>query len=192
MQCRTGLPRPATFILLQQQPRDCRTVTGCVRQSSCTHALLSKGITNHVASRSRTMWGSVYSSHRPPAHSVRCLQLSAAPSGMLQNTLLRYGMRSWCVSSGVQLRGRHGQRPRHVCGTARSRRPAPGKPLPPVQWCHLQCSFRTAQSFPARSQAKQGRSVPVLVLRQGQLLSVTVMPVPWSGRGLLGCLLRPL
>ena len=48
------------------------------------------------------------------------------------------------------------------------------------------------QPFVCCLQGKQGQPVPVLILRHGQLSTVQVTPQPWSGRGLLGCHLRPL
>ena len=41
----------------------------------------------------------------------------------------------------------------------------------------------------AEAQQKQGEAVPLVVLRQGSLINLTVTPRTWSGRGLLGYVL---
>ena len=40
--------------------------------------------------------------------------------------------------------------------------------------------------------ASDGRALAVEVLRRGELVSLTLTPRRWAGRGLLGCHLRPL
>lgn len=37
-----------------------------------------------------------------------------------------------------------------------------------------------------------GLPLPVTVLRDGQVLTLNLIPAPWSGRGLLGCHLTPV
>ena len=44
----------------------------------------------------------------------------------------------------------------------------------------------------ALRRAHEGRPVEATVLRHGQPLSLSLTPQRWSGRGLLGCHLRPL
>ncbi|KAG9455864.1 hypothetical protein H6P81_000372 [Aristolochia fimbriata] len=39
----------------------------------------------------------------------------------------------------------------------------------------------------SEAQSNQGLAVPVVVLRQGTLINLSVTPRPWNGRGLLGC-----
>ncbi|CAM6088020.1 unnamed protein product [Calypogeia fissa] len=41
-------------------------------------------------------------------------------------------------------------------------------------------------------QQNQGSAIPVVVLRQGAPVNLSLTPRQWSGRGLLGCHLRPL
>lgn len=41
-------------------------------------------------------------------------------------------------------------------------------------------------------QGSEGRAVGALVLRQGLPVQLQLVPRAWSGRGLLGCHLRPL
>lgn len=48
------------------------------------------------------------------------------------------------------------------------------------------------QRVAAALQAAAGQAVPTKVLRQGMPLELQLVPRPWSGRGLLGCRLRPL
>jgi 26S proteasome non-ATPase regulatory subunit 9 len=38
----------------------------------------------------------------------------------------------------------------------------------------------------------EGRTVEATVLRHGRVITVSLKPAQWSGRGLLGCHLRPL
>nr|XP_043635245.1 26S proteasome non-ATPase regulatory subunit 9 [Erigeron canadensis] len=44
----------------------------------------------------------------------------------------------------------------------------------------------------SEAQMNQGRPVPMLVMRQGTLINLTVTPRTWRGRGLLGCNFRIL
>ncbi|XP_058114068.1 uncharacterized protein LOC131256963 [Magnolia sinica] len=44
----------------------------------------------------------------------------------------------------------------------------------------------------SEAQLNQGRAVPLVILRQGALVNLSVTPRPWHGRGLLGCHFRIL
>lgn len=50
------------------------------------------------------------------------------------------------------------------------------------------CMQRLAQTVGA----SEGRALEVVLLRQGQQMTLTLVPQRWSGRGLLGCHIRPL
>lgn len=50
------------------------------------------------------------------------------------------------------------------------------------------CMRRVAQAVGA----SEGRSLEVVVMRQGQQLTVALVPQQWGGRGLLGCHMRPM
>lgn len=45
------------------------------------------------------------------------------------------------------------------------------------------------QRLAAEAQQKQGEAVPLVVMRQGSLINLTVTPRTWSGRGLMGYVL---
>ncbi|KAH6779383.1 26S proteasome regulatory subunit [Perilla frutescens var. hirtella] len=46
------------------------------------------------------------------------------------------------------------------------------------------------QRLASEAQQKQGEAVPLVLMRQGSLINLTVTPRTWSGRGLLGCHFR--
>lgn len=48
------------------------------------------------------------------------------------------------------------------------------------------------QRVAAALQANEGREVEALFLRQGAPVALKLTPQRWSGRGLLGCHLRPM
>ncbi|XP_038695298.1 26S proteasome non-ATPase regulatory subunit 9-like isoform X2 [Tripterygium wilfordii] len=48
------------------------------------------------------------------------------------------------------------------------------------------------QRLASEAQANQGQAIPVVAMRQGALINLTVTPRSWQGRGLLGCNFRIL
>lgn len=48
------------------------------------------------------------------------------------------------------------------------------------------------QRIAAMLPAREGLPTPMLLLRQGRQMTITLTPQKWDGRGLLGCHLRPL
>ncbi|KAL8493033.1 hypothetical protein ACS0TY_024297 [Phlomoides rotata] len=61
-----------------------------------------------------------------------------------------------------------------------------------VKFGNVEIGENLLQRLAAEAQQKQGKSVPVVVMRQGTLTSLIVTPRTWSGRGLLGCHFRVL
>lgn len=55
-----------------------------------------------------------------------------------------------------------------------------------VKFGNVEIGENLLQRLAAEAQQKQGKSVPVVVMRQGALTNLTVTPRTWSGRGLLG------
>lgn len=61
-----------------------------------------------------------------------------------------------------------------------------------VKFGHVEFGENLNQRLAAEAQAYQGQEVPMVVLRQGAPISLTVTPRAWAGFGLLGCHFRIL
>ncbi|KAL8040822.1 hypothetical protein ABFX02_10G124600 [Erythranthe guttata] len=61
-----------------------------------------------------------------------------------------------------------------------------------VKFGNVEIGENVLQRLAAEGQEKQGQAVPLVVMRQGSVINMTVTPRAWSGRGLLGCHFRVL
>ncbi|CAH9080137.1 unnamed protein product [Cuscuta epithymum] len=61
-----------------------------------------------------------------------------------------------------------------------------------VKFGNVEYGDNLSQRLAAESQKNQGRTITVVVLRQGLSVNLSVTPRPWLGRGLLGCHFRIL
>ncbi|KAL7097231.1 hypothetical protein ACP275_10G130900 [Erythranthe tilingii] len=61
-----------------------------------------------------------------------------------------------------------------------------------VKFGNVEIGENALQRLAAEGQEKQGQAVPLVVMRQGSVINMTVTPRAWSGRGLLGCHFRVL
>ncbi|PIN00950.1 26S proteasome regulatory complex, subunit PSMD9 [Handroanthus impetiginosus] len=61
-----------------------------------------------------------------------------------------------------------------------------------VKFGNVEIGENLLQRLASEAQNKQGQAVSLVVMRQGALISMTVTPRAWSGRGLLGCHFRVL
>ncbi|OMO90878.1 hypothetical protein COLO4_18808 [Corchorus olitorius] len=59
-----------------------------------------------------------------------------------------------------------------------------------VQFGNVKAGDNLLQKLSSEAQMNQGQPVPVIVMRQGALVDLTVTPRTWQGRGLLGCHFR--
>ncbi|KAI5676243.1 hypothetical protein M9H77_07193 [Catharanthus roseus] len=61
-----------------------------------------------------------------------------------------------------------------------------------VKFGHVEFGENLLQRLAAEAQANRGQALPMIVLRQGAIINLTVTPRVWEGRGLLGCHFRIL
>lgn len=61
-----------------------------------------------------------------------------------------------------------------------------------VKFGNVEIGENLLQRLAAEVQKNQNKAVPLVVMRQGALITLTVTPRAWSGRGLLGCHFRTL
>ncbi|XP_057515028.1 probable 26S proteasome regulatory subunit p27 [Actinidia eriantha] len=61
-----------------------------------------------------------------------------------------------------------------------------------VKFGNVESGDNLLPKLASEAQTNQGRGIPVVVLRQGALITLTVTPRVWQGRGLLGCHFRIL
>lgn len=61
-----------------------------------------------------------------------------------------------------------------------------------VVWSGSGAAAAVLPQVAAALQANKGRQVEAVVLRQGRMVQLLLVPRDWQGRGLLGCHLRPL
>lgn len=55
-----------------------------------------------------------------------------------------------------------------------------------VKFGHVEFGENLLQRLAAEAQANRGQALPMIVLRQGAIINLTVTPRVWEGRGLLG------
>jgi 26S proteasome non-ATPase regulatory subunit 9 len=55
-----------------------------------------------------------------------------------------------------------------------------------VKFGNVEAGENLSQRLASEGQTNQGRAIPVVVMRQGALINLTVTPRTWQGRGLLG------
>ncbi|XP_059453131.1 uncharacterized protein LOC132183741 [Corylus avellana] len=56
-----------------------------------------------------------------------------------------------------------------------------------VKFGNVEAGENLSQRLLSEAQTNQGCAIPVVVMRQGALINLTVTPRTWQGRGLLGC-----
>ncbi|XP_073307120.1 uncharacterized protein [Primulina huaijiensis] len=61
-----------------------------------------------------------------------------------------------------------------------------------VKFGNVEIGENLLQRLAAEVQKNQSQAMPLVVMRQGALITLTVTPRAWSGRGLLGCHFRTL
>ncbi|KAI4344294.1 hypothetical protein L6164_011540 [Bauhinia variegata] len=61
-----------------------------------------------------------------------------------------------------------------------------------VKFGNVEAGDNLPQRLAFESQSNLGCAIPVVIMRQGALISLTVTPRTWQGRGLLGCHFRIL
>ncbi|KAK1323687.1 hypothetical protein QJS10_CPA02g01302 [Acorus calamus] len=61
-----------------------------------------------------------------------------------------------------------------------------------VKFGNVEISDGLLPKLASEAQSNQGCPIPVVVMRQGAVMDLTVTPRPWHGRGLLGCHFRIL
>ncbi|XP_022845249.1 26S proteasome non-ATPase regulatory subunit 9 isoform X1 [Olea europaea var. sylvestris] len=61
-----------------------------------------------------------------------------------------------------------------------------------VKFGNVEIGENLLQRLAAEAQINQGHAMPVVIMRQGALINLTVKPRSWSGHGLLGCHFRIL
>ncbi|KAG4197916.1 hypothetical protein ERO13_A05G055000v2 [Gossypium hirsutum] len=59
-----------------------------------------------------------------------------------------------------------------------------------VKFGNVKAGDSLLQRLASEAQANQGHPVPVIIMRQGALLNLSLTPRTWQGRGLLGCHFR--
>ncbi|GFS31454.1 26S proteasome regulatory subunit [Actinidia rufa] len=59
-----------------------------------------------------------------------------------------------------------------------------------VKFGNVESGDNLSPKLASEAQTNQGRGIPVVVLRQGALITLTVTPRVWQGRGLLGAVSR--
>ncbi|XP_031274386.1 26S proteasome non-ATPase regulatory subunit 9 [Pistacia vera] len=61
-----------------------------------------------------------------------------------------------------------------------------------VKFGKVEAGENLLERLAAEGRSNQGQAVPVVIMRQGVLINLTVTPRTWQGRGLLGCHFRIL
>ncbi|XP_052486731.1 uncharacterized protein LOC105767653 isoform X2 [Gossypium raimondii] len=59
-----------------------------------------------------------------------------------------------------------------------------------VKFGNVKAGDSLLQRLASEAQANQGHPLPVIIMRQGALLNLSLTPRTWQGRGLLGCHFR--
>ncbi|KAK7304809.1 hypothetical protein VNO77_42698 [Canavalia gladiata] len=61
-----------------------------------------------------------------------------------------------------------------------------------LKFGNVEAGDNLLQRLSSEAQSNRGRAVPVVIMRQGTVINLTVTPRTWQGRGLLGCHFRML
>ncbi|EXB96613.1 hypothetical protein L484_002870 [Morus notabilis] len=61
-----------------------------------------------------------------------------------------------------------------------------------VKFGNVEAGDNLLQRLASEAQSNNGLAIPVVLMRQGTVLNITVTPRTWQGRGLLGCHFRML
>lgn len=61
-----------------------------------------------------------------------------------------------------------------------------------LKFGNVEAGDNLLQRLSSEAQSNLGRAVPVVIVRQGTVINITITPRSWQGRGLLGCHFRIL
>ncbi|CAJ1975546.1 unnamed protein product [Sphenostylis stenocarpa] len=61
-----------------------------------------------------------------------------------------------------------------------------------LKFGNVEAGDNLLERLSSEAQSNLGRAVPVVIMRQGIVINLTVTPRPWQGRGLMGCHFRIL